>query len=87
MYTYTYTSLSMTNLIEQDLGTLVGTLLRRKLRVVIAVMSLLMQWPDHQLHKRVVTGFQAIGDLEITNIWQPLEVTVDPVAFTPTERK
>ena len=54
---------------------------------LIAVMALLMQWPDHQLPKWFITGFQAIGDLEITNIWAPLEVTVEPQEFTPEERR
>ena len=53
---------------------------------LMTVLSLLMQWPDHQLPMRFVIGFQAVGDLEVSHVWKQLTETSEPVAFTKQER-
>ena len=40
---------------------------------LIAVLCVILKWPDQKLTRRFITGFQVIGKLEETGIFPPCE--------------
>ena len=46
----------------------------------VAALSILMGWRDFALAMRFVTGFQAIGKLEDSHNWTPVEID-EPVSW------
>lgn len=38
---------------------------------LVAVLVILMAWPDWKLPQRFVEGFQVVGELELSHVWEP----------------